>query len=129
ENGQLVENDRSVLDEAAIGVGRIAGKAQHPEAEALEQPAVRGVLGYRAREVDGLAREERQLAAREGRRDVAGERDLVHARICRAARWPLAIAPATVPISSGSVASPAKKSVPWHGRPSARWAGRPPTPT
>src|SRR5216110_1740611 len=46
----------------------------------------------------------------------------------RAARRPLAKAPATVPISGPFVASPAKKSVPSTGRARARGAPLPPTP-
>src|SRR6266446_3232626 len=46
----------------------------------------------------------------------------------RAARRPLASAPATVPICAPSVASPAKKSAPSTGRASARGARLPPTP-
>src|SRR6266487_3713890 len=45
----------------------------------------------------------------------------------RAARRPLASAPATVPICGPSVASPAKKSVPSTGRARARGAPLPPT--
>src|SRR5215471_2129531 len=49
-------------------------------------------------------------------------------RSSRAARSPEARAPATVPLWSGSVASPAKKRVPAIGRDRARWAETPPTP-
>src|SRR5690349_15429308 len=46
----------------------------------------------------------------------------------RAARRPLSIAPATVPVSSLLVASPAKNSVPRSGLASASCAPEPPTP-
>ena len=129
QDRHLVEDDGRVLHEAAVGLPGIGGQAQDLEAELLEPPAIGRVLGDGPRHVDGLARPEGELACGECGRHVAREGDLPHERICRAARCPLAIAPATVPISSGSVASPAKKSVPSHGRVNARWAGRPPTPT
>lgn len=67
---------------------------------------------------------------------VAGPKGPPHAwlhrrnarRACRAARWPLAIAPSTVPVPpSVSAASPAKNSVRRIGRASAAGASAPPT--
>jgi len=78
EDGHLVQDDGGILDEAAVGLGGIPRQADDVEPEALEHPAVGGVLADGAVEVDRVARPERQLAAGEGGRDLARQGDVRH---------------------------------------------------
>jgi hypothetical protein len=65
EHRDLVHRHGVVLDEAAVRKVGIAGQAQDVEAEGAQRVAVGAVLIDRAPEVDRLALQERQLAARE----------------------------------------------------------------
>ena len=76
EHGDLVEHDRDILDEAAVGQLRVRVELHDAQAEALQEAHVRAVLGHRPRVVDGLALEEGQLAAGDGGGDASGEGDM-----------------------------------------------------
>src|SRR5262249_2329729 len=75
DHRDLVEHDRRVLDEAAVGETLVGVDPLHAQAQVRERALVGGVLGHGPRVVDGLALEEGQLAARDGGGDAASEGD------------------------------------------------------
>ena len=79
EDGDLVEHDRDVLDEAAVGKRLVRLDPNDGQAQVFEEPLVRGVLRDRTRIVDGRALEERQLAAGDGGGDASGDGDVTSA--------------------------------------------------
>ncbi len=94
QDGDLVEHDRDVLDEAAVGQLRVGFELRDAQAEVLQEAHVRAVLGHRPRVVDGLALEEGQLAAGDGGGDASGEGDLPSASWIHHARGRLCLSSA-----------------------------------
>jgi len=87
EEGNLVEDDGDVLDEAAVGEGGVGRQLHDLEAETAEEPDVGGVLGLGPAKVDRLPLEVGQLAAEKRRGDAPHDGDVgaVHASSLSAA--------------------------------------------
>src|SRR2546426_10009138 len=112
-------------------------RSRHGIGERPLQQLLRGDRAWRAAEARKVVRRAAHCFLRavgDGGKEMAQQLAIAVYGYCstrntsRAARRPLASAPATVPISAPFVASPAKKSVPSTGRASARGAPLPPTP-
>ena len=73
DDGQLVENDRGILDEDAVGHVRAGRQPLDAVARVFERILVRVVLCAREIDVDRHAAEVCQFAARERRADLAGD--------------------------------------------------------
>ena len=73
DHRELVENDGGVFDKHRIGQSGFGRQGDYTGAEFAEKRFVGAVLGLRFAEVDGLARNEEQLAACESGTDGAGD--------------------------------------------------------